>query len=83
MNYEHNSLPIYKFPSDKVLTLNKKLDTESKEFLERVGLWASYYRLFPFVFVTDYLGIHLKLFQCFILYLMMHYEDIAYIATRG
>ena len=75
--------PIYKFPSHKMQNGNRKLDTDSEEFMGKVGLWTSFYRLFPFVFVTHFLGIELKLFQAFLIYCMMHMDDIVYIATRG
>lgn len=75
--------PIYKFPSDKIESYKKETDYNSKEFLDRVGTWGSYYRLFPFVFVKDYLNITLKPFQAYLLYEMNHSDEVAYIATRG
>ena len=48
-----------------------------------VAIWTSFYRLFPHVFVKEYLGITLKLFQSIILYFMMHENYLCYIAARG
>lgn len=57
--------------------------TKSKRLMNGIALWASYYRYFPHVFVEEYLGIKLKLFQKILLYFMMHYNYFMYLAARG
>ena len=70
---------------DKNRNFNKKNDklTKSERLMNGIALWCSYYRLFPHIFVKEYLGITLKLFQTIILYFMMHENYICYIAARG
>lgn len=65
--------------------LNKNMDnvTKSEKLMNGVGLWASYYRLFPHIFVEEYLGITLKVFQMILIYFMMHFNYFMYIASRG
>ncbi|MBD5589180.1 terminase large subunit domain-containing protein [Clostridium botulinum] len=55
----------------------------NKDFMERVKLYASFYRAFPHKFCEDYLGIKLKLFQKLLLYCMMHFYFFMFIASRG
>lgn len=65
--------------------LNKNMEnaTKSEKLMNGVGLWTSYYRLFPHLFVRDYLGINLKVFQMILIYFMAHYHYFLYIASRG
>lgn len=65
--------------------LNKNMDnaTKSERLMNGIGLYASYYRLFPHVFVEEYIGINLKIFQQILLYFMMHFNYFMYIASRG
>lgn len=65
--------------------LNKSMDnaTKSEKLMNGVAIWTSYYRLFPHLFVRDYLGINLKVFQMILIYFMMHYHYFLYIASRG
>lgn len=64
---------------------NKTLDNMSKSerLMKGIGKWCSFYRLFPHLFVQDYLGITLKPFQQIILYCMQHWNYLCYIASRG
>ena len=64
---------------------NKKMENmgKSERLMNGVATWTSYYRLYPHVFVKDYLGVDLKLFQTIILYFMMHDNYVMYIAARG
>lgn len=48
-----------------------------------IALWASYYRLYPHIFVEEYLGLTLKPFQKILLYSMMHDNYFMYLAARG
>lgn len=66
-------------------TLNKNMEniTKSEKLMEGIGIWTSYYRLFPHIFVKEYLGITLKVFQMILIYFMMHFNYFMYIASRG
>lgn len=66
-------------------SLNKNMEnmTKSEKLMTGIGLWTSFYRLFPHIFVKEYLGINLKPFQKILLYFMMHYNYFCYIASRG
>src|SRR5690606_1440920 len=54
-----------------------------ERLMNGIALWASYYRYFPHIFVEEYFGIRLKLFQKILLYFMMHYNYFMYLAARG
>lgn len=45
--------------------LNKNMDnmTKSEKLMNGIGLWASWYRLFPHLFVRDYFGVNLKTYS--------------------
>lgn len=66
-------------------TLNKNMEniTKSEKLMDGIGIWTSYYRLFPHIFVKEYLGITLKVFQMILIYFMMHFNYFMYIASRG
>lgn len=51
--------------------------------LDNIALWASYYRLFPHLFVRDYMNINLRWFQVILIYAMQHFPYFMYIASRG
>lgn len=63
----------------------KRIDimSKSEKLMNGIGVWTSYYRLFPHIFVKEYLGINLKVFQQILIYFMMHYNYFMYIASRG
>lgn len=65
--------------------LNKNMEnaTKSEKLMNGIGLWTSYYRLFPHLFVRDYLGINLKVFQMILLYMMSVNNVFMYLASRG
>lgn len=65
--------------------LNKNMDTTTKsdKLMNGIGIWTSWYRLFPHIFVKEYLGISLKPFQMILIYFMMHFNYFLYIASRG
>lgn len=67
----------------KSFNKNKENMTKSQRLMQGVATWCSYYRLFPHLFVKDYLGIELKPFQKIILYYMMLCSNTCYIASRG
>lgn len=72
-------------PEQTTQNFNKSFEntTSDKKFREKIKIWTSYYRQFPYKFVEDYLGIHLKLFQKILLYCMMHFYFFMFIASRG
>lgn len=51
--------------------------------METVARKAGYYRWNPHRFVSEVLGIHLKLFQKILLWVMIHYNYVMYLAARG
>lgn len=55
----------------------------SKEFLDSVGEWSSFYRQYPFIFAEDFLGIKLEPFQKILLYQMFHNDFNMFCAARG
>lgn len=57
-------------------------DKEQK-IMETVAWRAGYYRANPQRFVSEVLGIQLKLFQKILLWCMMHYNFTMYLAARG
>jgi len=71
------------FKKGRNFNQTKEKLSKSERLMNGIALWTSYYRLFPHVFVKDYLGIILKLFQIIILYCMMHDNYAMYIAARG
>lgn len=56
---------------------------KDSKLMEIVAWRASYYRANPHRFVSEVLGIQLKLFQKILLYIMMHYNYAMYLASRG
>ena len=64
---------------------NKTIDNMSKSerLMRGIGKWCSFYRLFPHLFVEEYLGITLKPFQKIIIYCMQAFDMVCYIASRG
>lgn len=57
-------------------------DKEQK-IMETVAWRAGYYRANPQRYVSEVLGITLKLFQKILLWCMMHYNFTMYLAARG
>lgn len=45
--------------------------------------WVGYWRRNPHLFVRDYLGIKLYLYQKILIYMMSKYDNFMYIAARG
>ena len=64
-------------------TRNFEKKTKSERLMEGIGVWASFYRANPHRFVREYLGITLKLFQCILIYMMVHNHYLMYLASRG
>ena len=61
----------------------RKEGNKSDRMMEGIAIWTSFYRANPHRFVRDYLGIELKLFQQILLWAMMHFHFMTYIASRG
>lgn len=57
-------------------------DKEAR-IMETVAWRAGFYRDNPQRFVEEVLEIHLKLFQKILIYAMMHYDFVMYLAARG
>lgn len=56
---------------------------KAQRIMETVAWRAGFYRANPHRFVEEVLEIHLKLFQKILLYAMMHYNYLMYLASRG
>lgn len=67
----------------KLSKKRRRVKPKSEKIEEGVEIWTSFYRANPHRFVEDFFGIKLKLFQQILLYLMMHYNFLTYIAARG
>lgn len=62
----------------------KEIEQDKAQRLMNTVAWrCAYYRENPQRFVSEVLGINLKLFQKILLYAMMHYNFIMYLAARG
>lgn len=71
------------FKQRRVLNKDAENMTKSERLMKGVGIWTSFYRLFPHIFVKDFLGVQLKVFQQILIYFMMHFNYFMYIASRG
>lgn len=56
---------------------------KSRRIMEGVAAWTAFYRENPHRFVKEYLNVDLKLFQKILIYAMMHFYYIIYVAARG
>ena len=56
---------------------------KAQKIMETVAWRAAYYRSNPQRYVSEVLGITLKLFQKNLLWCMMHYNFTMYLAARG
>lgn len=56
---------------------------KSERLMEGIAYWGAFYRKNPQRFAKDYLNINLKLFQKFLIYIMMWSTNFIYIAARG
>lgn len=61
----------------------RKKETKSERMMNGINVWASYYRFRMDLFVKDYLGIQLKLFQIILIYAMQNNHFFMYLASRG
>lgn len=61
----------------------RKESRKTNRLMDGVDVWTSYYRANPQFFVRDYLGVELKIFQQILLFVMMHFHFLTYIAARG
>lgn len=60
-----------------------KESTKSDKLMEGINIWTSYYRYRIDIFVKDYLGIQLKLFQIILIMAMQQNHYFMYLASRG
>lgn len=77
-NKESRGINVFNKPKQR-----RKEQTKSERMMEGIAIWTSYYRANPHRFVRDYLGIELKLFQQILIWAMMHFHFMTYIASRG
>lgn len=62
---------------------HRKKESKSERLMNGINVWASFYRFRMDIFVKDYLGIQLKLFQVFLIYAMQNNHFFMYLASRG
>ena len=67
----------------KKKTVQELAQDKERKIMETVAWKAGYYRKNPQRFVSEVLGISLKLFQKILLWVMMNYNYIMYLAARG
>lgn len=77
-NKESKGINVFNKPKQR-----RKEQTKSERMMEGIAIWTSFYRANPHRFVRDYLGIELKLFQQILIWAMMHFHFMTYIASRG
>ena len=68
---------------EKKLSALEVANDKAQKLMNTIAWRAAYYRANPDIFVKDYLGITLKLFQRILLYMMMHNNYMMYLASRG
>ena len=56
----------------------KKVSTKESIFMEKVGMWTSYYRENPEIFVKDFMQMHLYTFQKILVHLSFHNDYFMY-----
>lgn len=64
-------------------TTKEVFQEKSERLMNGVAYWAAFYRKNPQRLCTDYLNVHLKLFQKILLYAMMYNNYFMYLASRG
>lgn len=62
---------------------NTRKNNKSQRLMDGIGVWTSFYRANPQRFVSEYLGINLKIFQEILLYAMITNYYFMYLASRG
>lgn len=67
----------------KKKTVQELAQDKERKIMETVAWKAGYYRKNPQKFASEVLGISLKLFQKILLWVMMNYNYIMYLAARG
>ena len=83
VKYKNNKNKNDLFEQRRVLNKDVENATKSSKLMKGIGIWTSWYRFFPHLFVKDYLNVTLKPFQCILIYAMMTYNFTMYIASRG
>lgn len=83
--YENYKKPIGNNPNEKTKSVNNlhEVVTSNDKFMNKIKLWASFYRKYPFMFCRDFLNLNLKPFQKLLLYLMFNNNFFMFIAARG
>lgn len=67
----------------KAQSINEIKKEKEQSLMETIAWRAGYYRANPQRFVSECLGISLKWFQKILIWAMMHYNFIMYLAARG
>lgn len=61
----------------------RKQETKSEKLMNGINIWTSFYRFRMDIFIKEYLGIQLKLFQIILIYAMQSNHFFMYLASRG
>jgi hypothetical protein len=72
MKYKENKKSVQEVAQDK-----------ERKIMLTVARKAGFYRENPHRYASEVLGVHLKLFQKIILWAMVHYNYVMYLAARG
>lgn len=67
----------------KKLSAQEVANEKAARLMDGVAYWGAFYRLNPQRFCSDYLNLHLKLFQKILLYAMMFNNYFMFCASRG
>jgi hypothetical protein len=62
---------------------HRKKEPKTERLMDGINIWASWYRFRMDIFIKEYLGIQLKLFQVFLIYAMQNNHYFMYLASRG
>lgn len=62
---------------------HRKTESKSVLAMKNIAIWIAFYRENPHRFVSDFLGIQLKPFQCILLWAMIHHHYFVFVASRG
>lgn len=81
-NYRQKKESITSNLSKKRKSFKKGLN-KYERIMHGIAIWGSFYRANPHRLVKDYLGIHLKIFQCILFFMMHNVNYFMYLASRG
>lgn len=69
--------------SSRKRTLKEVYKDKSERLMNGIAAWTAFYRANPQRFCSDFLNVHLKLFQKILIWAMMNSTHFCFIACRG